>query len=145
MTSVGGFDCSADSTIVFNDTVANLIFQVTGGSTGDSAVAEIFDGNTFLHSIPYSSDILVDFTGWSNITSLFINDLGSTGFGFVYGAFTFDESQGPDPDPGTVPTPATLGTGAIRATGDSFGRSKSRQTAAVHAERFVPSSKIEIF
>jgi hypothetical protein len=100
LTSLGGVDCSTDATITFNDAISNLSFQSTAFDAGDTALASIFNGATLLQSIAITSATIIEFSGYSNITSLFIDDLGSTEAGIIYGNFAFNDSA-------SVPEPAT--------------------------------------
>lgn len=99
--SIGGGNCSTDVTITFNSTISNLRFQSTAFGIGDTALASIFNGTNLLHSISVNSNAVIDFSSYSNITSLFIDDLGSISAGFVYGDFNFDQTT-------QVSAPATV-------------------------------------
>lgn len=101
VTVIGGGNCSTDTTITFNSAISNLSFQSTAFASGDTALASIFNGANLLHSISVDSASVIDFSGYSNITSLFIDDLGSTSAGIVYGNFNFDQTA-------QVSAPATV-------------------------------------
>ncbi len=89
LAEVSGPDCAADTVVAFHDAISDLKFQATAYDRGDAAVARIYNGTTLLHSIGITRGILIDFTGWSNITRLELDDLNSTGNGFIYGDFRF--------------------------------------------------------
>ena len=104
LTTVSGYDCSVDTTITFNDAVSDVNFQATAFGAGDSAVASIFSGTTLLASIAIVANGIIDFTGYSGVTSLFLDDTGSTARGVVYGAINFDGDQvSPVPLPASLP------------------------------------------
>ncbi|MCA8868213.1 MAG: hypothetical protein KDA67_06145 [Rhodobacteraceae bacterium] len=97
LTSVNGYSCNTDATVTFNSAITNLMFKSAQYDPGDNVVASIFAGATLLAQININSAMLVDFTGYSGITSLFLDDGGGNGAGFAYGAFTFDTAQVPLP------------------------------------------------
>jgi len=91
--SIQGSNCEADLQIDFTSTVSNLTFRTGGYNFGDSVTASIYDaGNSLLSSVVITSDGLVDFSVFSGISRLFLDD-NSSGAGFVYGEFNFDESS----------------------------------------------------
>lgn len=91
VTTIGGFDCATVDVVdfTFSTAISDLMFQTAQQDTGDTASASIYAGATLLATININGDMLVDFTGYSGVTSLIINDLASTGFGFAYGDFSF--------------------------------------------------------
>ena len=103
LTSTNGYNCSVDTNITFNEAIDNPSFLATAFGTGDSATASIFSGSTLLASIAIVANGVVDFSGYTGVTRLFLDDTGSTAAGVVYGAFNFD---GEDVSP--VPLPASL-------------------------------------
>lgn len=88
--------CEADAEIVFSNQIADLTFYSLGFNSGDFAVATIYNGVTPLASATIDADMTVDFSGFSDITRLVIDD-SSTGAGMSYHAFTFNAV----PEPGT--------------------------------------------
>ena len=92
--------CEADLDVDFTGLVSNLSFVTSGYDSGDSVTASIFDAaNALIASIIVTSNTLVDFTAYSGISRLFLDD-NSTGAGYGYDGFRFDVAQ--------VPLPATL-------------------------------------
>lgn len=100
VTTTGGGDCSVDTTITFADLVADLSFTAAVFDAGDSVIATIFSGATALATQSITAAGVIDFSGYSGITSLFLDDQGSTGGGIVFGDFTFTA------DVAAVPLPA---------------------------------------
>ena len=101
VTELNSGNCATDTTIEFDDVISDLQFDAGAFDAGDSAVASIFSGMTLLASVSITSNLSVDFTGFGNITSLFLDDQGSTGLGLVYSNFTFEDTA-------AVPLPAGL-------------------------------------
>lgn len=95
--TVNGNSCNTDATVTFNSAVSNLKFQTAQYDPGDNVMASIYAGASLLAQIAINSDMLVDFSGHSGITSLFLDDGGGNGAGFAYGTFTFDTAQVPLP------------------------------------------------
>lgn len=91
VTTLSGLDCATVDVIdfSFSTSISNLMFQTAQQDTGDQASASIYAGANLLTTINISTNMLVDFTGYSGVTSLIINDLASTERGFAYGDFTF--------------------------------------------------------
>jgi hypothetical protein len=91
LTAINGDNCATVDVIdfSFSTAISNLMFQSAQYDTGDQASASIYAGATLLDTININSAMLVDFTGYSGVTSLIINDLASTGNGLAYGDFTF--------------------------------------------------------
>lgn len=104
--SVNG-DCQADIDIAFTGLVSNLFFQTFGFNLGDQVLATVFDGfNNPLGSLLVTSNTVVDMSAYVGVARLLLDD-SSTGAGFAYDKFTFDQGA-PVPEPTTV---ALLGLG----------------------------------
>ena len=100
VTVTTGLDCSTISTISFNSAISDLNFVTRAYGTGDIVNAMIYSGTTLLHTIVATSNTTLDFSGFSGVTSLVLDASASTGLGFVYGDFAFN-------DVSTVPLPAS--------------------------------------
>ena len=88
--------------IDFNDLVENLTFTVGGYGTGDMIEVLAYDASdVLLGSVTKASAGLVDLSGFSPISRIFIDD-SSTAAGFGYDEVTWDIASG------TVPVPAPL-------------------------------------
>ena len=115
-------NCQADLELAFNGLASNLQFEAFGADPGDENSVTIFSGLTLLQTIVITADGIVDFTGFSNITSVLFDD-SSTGGGFEFGNFTFDLT--PVPLPAALPLfAATLGVAGVA------GWRKRRKVAA---------------
>jgi len=119
ITTPNGTNCATVDVIdfSFSTSISNLMFQTAQYDAGDQASASIYAGANLLDTITINSAMLVDFTGYSGVTSLVIDDLASTGFGFAYGDFTYT----------VVPVPAAawlFGSGILGLVG--VARRKAR-------------------
>lgn len=133
--AIDGRRCLGDVEIWFTDgPVSDLTFEALYGGPFDLAIASIFHDDRMIGSASVSTGEMVDFTGFSGVTRLLLEDQGSLSAGFAYGRFSF--STGPadagptSPAPAPVPLPAGLplllaalgGLGVMRAL-------RSRRTA----------------
>ncbi len=99
-----GFTCAGDSLVRFAlGPVSDLTFMAHFAGHSDSATVSIFDGLVELASIVVSSSIHVDFSAFSGITSVFIDDNSGADAGIAYADWEF--TQG---DPNPIPLPASL-------------------------------------
>lgn len=96
------FRCEADLTIAFSSVVSNLFLQVSGYDGGDFVALDIFGlGDALLGTVDLTGDVLsLDLSSFGSITRLFFDD-SSTGAGFAYSDFSFDQTA-------AVPLPASL-------------------------------------
>ncbi len=90
-------NCEADLQIDFSGAVSGLTFRTYGYDGGDSVAISAYAGATLLGTVGVSSDTLVDFSAFSGVTRLTMDD-SSTGAGFGYGSFEFTPAV---PEPGT--------------------------------------------
>jgi hypothetical protein len=96
--AINGSNCEADLDISFNNLVSDLSFVTSGWQTGDSVTASIYDAsNSLLASIIITSNTFVDFSAYTGISRLFLDD-NSTAAGIAYDQFNFT----------TVPVPAAV-------------------------------------
>ena len=92
--AIGG-GCAADALIDFKGgPVAALQFTTHGWQSGDRADISIFAGNSVLSTMTIMANTLVDFTGFSGITSMLIDDT-STAAGMAYTNFSFTSASTP--------------------------------------------------
>ena len=98
--AISGFGCEADLEIAFNGVVSSLMFDVGGYNVGDYLDINIFGiGDIFLGTIAVTSDVVgLDLSSFGSITRLFFDDT-STGAGFGYANFSFDQVAAPVPLP----------------------------------------------
>jgi hypothetical protein len=115
--AIQGHNCEADLEISFNSLVSNLSFVTSGWDDGDSVSASIYDAsNSLLATIIITSNTLVDFSTYTGISRLFLDD-NSSGYGIAYDQFNFNTT--------TVPVPAAVwlfGSGLLGMIG--FSRRK---------------------
>lgn len=89
------FTCEADLQIDFSGAISDLTFQTYGYDSGDNVAISAYAGATLLGTTVVTSDTLVDFSSFSGVTRLYMDD-SSTGAGYGYGSFAFAV-----PEPGT--------------------------------------------
>ncbi|MGI9395474.1 MAG: VPLPA-CTERM sorting domain-containing protein [Boseongicola sp.] len=98
------FTCAGDAEVTFSlGPVSNLTFQTYFAGHHDSTIISIFDGLTKLASIAVNSNILVDFSAFSGITSVFIDDNSGNSDGIAYADWEFTQGV-----PNKIPLPASL-------------------------------------
>ena len=77
--------------------MSNLTFVTSGWDSGDIVYASIFDAaDSLLAMITIDSNMLVDFSAYTGISRLFLDD-NSTGAGIAYDQFSFNTSAVPVP------------------------------------------------
>lgn len=91
------FTCEADMQIDFSDAISDLTFQTYGYDSGDSVAISAYAGAALLGTTVVTSDTLVDFSSFSGVTRLYMDD-SSTGAGYGYGSFSFTAAV---PEPST--------------------------------------------
>ena len=95
------FNCEGDLEIDFTSDVNDLEFTVFGFDSGDFVALSVFDGSDgLLTSLNITGNGLIDLSAFTGIGRLFFED-SSTGAGFAYGEFFFNQTQ-------VVPIPAAL-------------------------------------
>lgn len=118
--AIDGRRCLGDVEIWFTGgPVSDLTFEALYGGPLDLAIASIFHNDRMIGSASVSTGEMVDFTGFSGVTRLLLEDQGSLSAGFAYGRFNFATGaaggsptapplspQPPSPSP--VPLPAGL-------------------------------------
>ena len=97
--ALNGFTCNADMKISFNGAVNNLSFVTSGAEAGDHIDVSAYNGSFLLGVVGQSTDGFVDLSGFSNVTSIYIDD-SSTAAGMAYDGFTFTAAA-PVPEPET--------------------------------------------
>lgn len=96
--ALNGVISLADSEILFDDAISDLSFYSDGHQNGDFAVATIYSGPTELASLTINGNITIDFSGFSEITRLFIDDSSSFfSGGMSYHRFEFETVSVPEP------------------------------------------------
>lgn len=96
------FNCAANLNLTFVGEVSNLSFEAFGYDPGDSVLAQVFNaGGTLLASFSIVGNGTYDFGSLGGIARLFLED-SSTGAGYSWNNFTFDNA------PAAIPLPATL-------------------------------------
>ena len=96
------FTCVGDAEVTFTlGPVSNLTFMTYFADPGDGTTISIFDGLVELASIVVSSNILVDFSAYSGITSVFIDDDSGGSDGIAYADWEFTQGS-------KIPLPASL-------------------------------------
>ena len=96
------FNCQVDMVLDFSSAVTGLMFESVGFNGGDFSTISAYDGATFLGSISGFADALLDFSSFGSITQLVFDD-SSTGAGYGYGAFKFDQGLPEVPVPAALP------------------------------------------
>lgn len=97
--ATSGYTCEADLQISFASVVNDLSFVAAGWDQGDRVDINVFSGASFLGTVVQSANGLVDLTGFSNVTRIFLDD-SSTAAGMGYGGFSFSVAA-PIPEPET--------------------------------------------
>lgn len=93
--------CEGDGEISFASTINNLTFDLDAFDPGDDVTISAFLGASLLGSLSFAANGLADFTGFGALDRLVFTD-NSTGFGFGFSTFSFDEITG------VVPLPAGM-------------------------------------
>lgn len=101
--------CTGDLQITFTTAVSQLSLQAIGFDAGDSVTISAYAGSSLLRSLQFATPldvdtdpnpVLVDFSAFSGVTKLVIDD-ESTGSGLAYGQFSFTPLTSPVPEPAT--------------------------------------------
>ena len=93
--------CEGDGEISFASTINNLTFDLDGFDPGDDITISAYLGATLLGGLNFTANGLADFTSFGTLDRLVFDD-NSTGFGFGFSTFAFDEVAG------VVPLPAGM-------------------------------------
>lgn len=97
------FNCEASLDVDFDAEVSNLSFEAFGFNDGDFVLAQAFSAtDTLLDSIEIESNGLFGFGALAGISRLLLEDR-STGAGYAWNNFQFDESVAPVPLPAALP------------------------------------------
>lgn len=99
-----GIGCQADTEIDFNATVSNLSFWLDGSNLGDSLALTVRGiGDVLLATLNFTvPDQLIDLSSYGSITRLVFDD-SSSGAGYGYSRFNFDDAISPIPVPASLP------------------------------------------
>ena len=91
------FNCNADLTLDFDSLVSNITFDSGGFDPGDFVEVSVLGiADMLLGSFTIAGDTHFVLSGFNNVSKLVFDD-SSTGFGLVYGNFTYDVAAVPLP------------------------------------------------
>jgi hypothetical protein len=97
------FNCQADLEVAFKSLVSNLSFQAFGFDTGDFVVASAYSAtDALLASVNIAANGSFGFGGLGGIARIYLDD-SSTGAGYSWNNFQFDETAAPVPLPAALP------------------------------------------
>ncbi|MBP7002034.1 VPLPA-CTERM sorting domain-containing protein [Amaricoccus sp.] len=115
------FNCEADLDIDFDSEVSDLSFQANGFNAGDFVLAQAFSAtNALLGAIEIEADGVFSFGALGGISRLLLAD-SSTGAGYSWNNFQFNETAAPVPLPAALP----LMLGGMAAAGAFLRRRKA--------------------
>ncbi|MCE8556058.1 VPLPA-CTERM sorting domain-containing protein [Ruegeria pomeroyi] len=96
------FRCTGSGILEFASAVTGLTFDIDGASSGDNVSITAFNDLTALSTLNFTTNGLVDFSGFSSITSLQFTDNASTASGVGYSTFTYELAAVPLPAGGLL-------------------------------------------